>query len=112
MPNGRAYSICPCGQTDWLSHAPTAPTNVSKGVITYGSGVSIPPFCHPHPPTRVHASFVRDEDYFPNLVWLLLTMYRIPADDPVAVEIGKAVAVGALEPYSHAKDAGVRLGLY
>jgi small GTP-binding protein len=62
--------------------------------------------------TRVHASFVRDEDYFPNLVWLLLTMYRIPPDDAVAVEIGRAVTVGALEPYSHAKDAGVRLGRY
>jgi small GTP-binding protein len=62
--------------------------------------------------SRVNASFVRDEDYFPNLVWLLLTMYRIPADDAVAVEIGKAVAVGALGPYSHGKDAGVRTGRY
>jgi hypothetical protein len=60
--------------------------------------------------SRVHASFVRDEDYFPNLVWLLLTMYRIPADDAVAVEIGRAVAVGALDPYSHAK--GVRARAY
>lgn len=62
--------------------------------------------------SRVHASFVRDGDYFPSLVWLLLTMYRIPPDDPVAVEIGRAVAVGALEPYPHGKDAGVRLGRF
>jgi TIR domain len=90
-----------------LAHEQTKMT-VLPVLLTGKPQTSFPPSLR----SRVHASLVKDEDYFPNLVWLLLTMYRIPADDPVAVEIGRAVAVGALEPYSHAKDAEVRLGRY